>query len=82
MEKETIQRKYIQKCIDTKKSKVDDFSQKGLSGRHAILRSTFIMISKKSNLESFFELLHLDHQLDQNLKPTKNMSRIFFLNII
>ena len=56
-----------------KKRKLGHFSQKGLSSRLIILRSTFSMISKKSNLEGVFEFFYSNPQLDQNLKPTKNL---------
>ena len=36
------------------------------------------MIKKKSTLEGVFEFLHLDPQLDQNLKPIRHLSEQFF----
>ena len=52
-----------------KKSKMENFSQRGLSTRHVISRSTFSMILKKPYLEGVFEFFHPDPQLDQNINP-------------
>ena len=66
-------REILLKLNRPKKSKMENFSQKGLSICHVISRSTLSMIFKKSYLEGVFEFLHPDPQLDQNLKPTRNL---------
>ena len=44
-----------------------------LKGNPLYFFSTFSTISKKSNLEGVFEFFYTDPQLDQNLKPTRNL---------
>ena len=39
----------------------------------SVFFSTFSTISKKSNLEGVFEFFYSNPQLDQNLKPTRNL---------
>ena len=56
-----------------KKLKTCDFFVKRPLKLGEIWRSTFSTISKKSNLEGVFDFLHPDPQLDQNLKPTRNL---------
>ena len=43
------------------------------TGKSLFIFSTFSTISKKSNLEGVFEFFYSNHQLDQNLKPTRNL---------
>ena len=43
------------------------------TGKSFVFFSTFSTISKKSNLEGVFEFFYLDPQLDQTLKPTRNL---------
>ena len=43
------------------------------TGKSLLFFSTFSTISKKSNLEGVFEFFYSNHQLDQNLKPTRNL---------
>merc|ERR1712030_177744 len=43
------------------------------TGKSLFFFSTFSTISKKSNLEGVFEFFYSNHQLDQNLKPTRNL---------
>ena len=52
-----------------------EFSQKGLINSYQILRLTFSMMANKSSLDCDLEFVYLDPQLDQNLKPTKNLRR-------
>ena len=43
------------------------------TGKSLFIFSTFSTISKKSNLEGVFEFFYSNPQLDQNLKPTRNL---------
>ena len=43
------------------------------TGKSFVFFSTFSSILKKSNLEGVFEFFYSDPQLDQNLKPTRNL---------
>ena len=61
-----------------KKSKKENFSQKGLSTGHEIWRSTFSMIFKKSYQQGVFDFFYPDPQLAQIFKPTRNLSGQFF----
>ena len=45
------------------------------TGKSFVFFSTFRSILKKSNLEGVFEFFYSDPQLDQNLKPTRNLCR-------
>ena len=75
-------REILLKLNRPEKSKMGNFSQKGLSICHVISRSTFSMIFKKSYLEGVFDFIYPDSQLVQIFKPTRNLSGHFFYKCI
>ena len=52
------------------------------TGKSLLFFSTFSTISKKSNLEGVFEIFYSDPQLDQNLKPTRNLCEQLYIYIL
>ena len=54
-------------------SNIGNLSQKGLSSLVKFEGRLLVRFKKKSILDGDFEFLHPDPQLDQNLKPTRNL---------
>merc|ERR1711989_32565 len=64
-------------CIFLQKNSLKNFT-----GKSFYFLSTFRLILKKSYQEGVFDFFYPDPQLDQNIKPTRNLSGHFLYTYI